>query len=312
MVPIQQIPLESWALFSVIISILLAIDLGVAQRRAHTPSLKESLGWSVIWTAAAAIFNLFVYISVGFSAAIDFGTAYIIERSLSVDNLFVFAVIFRYFGVEVMYQHRVLFWGILGAIVARATFIIAGIRLLETFSIATYIFGAVLIYGGYRLLKSGEGELTDPSNNLVVKIARRVLPLQPKLQGSHFFVKNKGKLLATPLFLALLTVESTDIIFALDSVPAVLSITTALFIAYTSNIFAILGLRALYFLIIPALLKLRYLSAGLALLLIYLGTQFLVSSIVDIPSLFTLIVVGSVLGLTVAASLLRPTTMTNT
>ncbi len=271
--------------------------------------MREAVGWSVIWTVAAAIFNLFVYLNMGASAAIDFGTAYIIERSLSVDNLFVFAVIFRYFGVEVMYQHRVLFWGILGAVVARATFIIAGIRLLDTFSVTTYLFGAVLIYGGYRLLKSGEGEVTEPSKNLIVKLARRVLPLQPTLQGSRFFVKNKGKLLATPLFLALLTVESTDIIFALDSVPAVLSITTALFIAYTSNIFAILGLRALYFLIIPALLKLRYLYAGLAVVLIYLGTQFLIpSSIVDIPSYVSLIVVGSILSLVVVASLLRPTT----
>lgn len=268
--------------------------------------MREAVGWSVIWTVAAALFNLFVYVNLGASAAIDFGTAYIIERSLSVDNLFVFAVIFRYFGVDVMYQHRVLFWGILGAIVARATFIIAGIKLLQTFSVTTYIFGAILIYGGYRLLKSGEEEVTDPGRNLVVKLARRVLPMQPALQGSRFFVKNKGKLLATPLFLALITVESTDIIFALDSVPAVLSITTVLFIAYTSNIFAILGLRALYFLLIPALLKLRYLSVGLAVLLIYLGTQFLVSSIIDIPSLVSLIVIASILGVFIAASMLRP------
>ncbi len=264
------------------------------------------MGWSIIWIVAAAIFNLFVYFSLGGSAAIDFGTAYIIERSLSVDNLFVFAIIFRFFRVELMYQHRVLFWGILGAIIARATFIVAGVRLLETFSWMSYLFGAVLIYGGYRLLKSGNGEVTDPSKNPIVKLLRRVLPLTPTLHGSRFFVKNSGKIIATPLLLTLLAVESTDIVFALDSVPAVLSITRELFIAYTSNIFAILGLRALYFVIIPALLKLRYLGAGLAVLLCYLGVQFLISPIVDIPSVISLVIVGSILSLVVAVSVLRP------
>ena len=299
-----MVTLVQWGIFHLIIAGMLAIDLGLFQRKAHAPSLKEAAGWSVTWITAAAIFGLYVHFGFGNASSVDFATAYVIEKSLSVDNLFVFAVIFRYFHVEFQYQHKVLFWGILGAIITRGTFILAGVALVETFNWMLYIFGAILVYSGISLARH-HGEPRDPDKGLVVRLARRFLPMTTSFQEGKFFGKNEGKTVVTPLFLTLLAIEATDIAFAIDSVPAVLVITTDLFIVYTSNIFAILGLRALYFLLIGALLRLRYLYIGLAVLLTYLGAKVFVSSLVKIPTPTSLLVVAAILSVAVIASILK-------
>ncbi len=314
MIAIQNIPIAAWASFHLIIGALLVIDLGYAQRKPHAPSLREALGWSVLWIMTAVVFDLLIYLSFGPGQgpglALDFGTAYLTEKSLSVDNLVVFAVIFRYFRVEMAHQHKILFWGIIGAILTRATFIVAGIGLLDTFSWMVYIFGALLFYAAFRLLRGGEA-MGDPSRNLLVRLLKRFVPFDLNPARGQFFVKVDGKRLATALFLTLLAIESTDIVFAFDSVPAVLAITRNLFIAYTSNIFAVLGLRALYFVVIRALLNLRYLNGGVAILLGFLAFKFLVSASIDIPNIISLLVVSTVLGMTIIASLLMPRKQAN-
>lgn len=297
----MMLTLLEWALFHLVIGVLLVIDLGVLQRRAHAPSLREAAAWSAVWIAAAGVFGVFVYLILGGEATLHYGAAYAVEKMLSVDNLFVFAVIFRYFGVDYAYQHKVLFWGIIGAILTRAFFIVAGIALLEAFSWMIYVFGAVLLYSGYKLGRSRE--MTDPGKNIVVRYASRLLPVTPRLHGDKFFVKG-SRVMATPLLLTLIAIESTDIVFAIDSVPAVLAITTELFVAYTSNIFAVLGLRALYFLLIQLLMRMRYLNLGLSVLLVYLGLKMILTDLVHIPTTISLAVVGAILGLIVASSLL--------
>ncbi|HLE65091.1 MAG TPA: TerC/Alx family metal homeostasis membrane protein [Candidatus Bathyarchaeia archaeon] len=293
-----------WVVFHAIIVAMLAVDLGLLQRKAHSPSMREAASWSIVWILAAALFAVYVNFQIGSTASVDFATAYVIEKSLSVDNLFVFAVIFRYFGVPPAFQHKVLFWGIIGAIITRATFIFAGVQLLEMFDWMVYVFGAILIYSGMKLLRS-HGRAGDPEKNFLVRWARRILPVTPSFQGDRFFVKAGRQISVTPLFLTLLAVESTDIVFAIDSVPAVLAITTNLFIAYTSNIFAILGLRALYFLLIQLLVRVRYLYVGLAVLLAYLGAKFIGASFVKIPTIISLLIIALILITTVTASIMR-------
>ncbi len=292
-----------WILFHIIIIIMLAVDLGIFQRKAHAPSLKEAAAWSVTWIIVAVLFNILIYLQLGHDYGLEFTTAYVIEKSLSVDNLFVFAVVFHYFGVSLTYQHKVLFFGIIGAIVTRALFILGGIALLENFKFMIYVFGVVLIYSGFRLLRRGE-KATEPEKNPLVKWVKKIIPLTDKLHGDRFFVVNNGHRVATPLLLTLVAIESTDILFALDSIPAVLAVTTNFFIAYTSNIFAILGLRALYFLIIQALLRLRYIHVGLSILLTYLGIKMIFSEILHIPLTLSLAVVLSIITISTLASLM--------
>ncbi len=290
-----------WAVFHVAIAIMLAVDLGVFHKEAHEVSLREAAIWSIIWIGAALIFNAWIWFVGGVEPALAFLTAYLVEKSLSADNIFVFAVIFSYFGVPPKYQHRVLFWGILGAIVTRAVFIIAGVQLLKMFKFTIYIFGAILLYTGYRLLRRSEEEV-DPERNPVLRLARRWLPVTESFHGQAFLVRKGGRWMATPLLLVLLVVESTDVMFAVDSVPAVLAITSDIFLAYTSNIFAILGLRALYFLLAGLLQRWRYLHTGLAAILMFIGVKMLVSEVYHIPTVVSLGVVVSILVLSAVAS----------
>ena len=270
--------------FHVFVLLMLALDLGVFQRQPHAVGMREAAVWSVVWIALALLFALGIWLfwdrwhpetsDQGGLKAIEFVTGYLIEKSLSVDNLFVFLVIFRYFGVPARLQHRVLLWGILGALLLRATLILIGAALLAAFHWMMYVFGGLLIYTAYKLFRSVEEEI-DPGKNPLLRLARRFLPVIDNYDSNTFWVHREGRWHATPLPLVLLVVESTDVIFALDSIPAIFAITTDTFIIYTSNIFAILGLRALYFLLAGFLGMFRYLSVGLALVLAFVGLKMI-------------------------------------
>ncbi len=290
----MEFPLWAWILFHAIVAVMLALDLGVFHRNAHEVKFKEAVIWSVVWIAVALAFNALILLAWGHEPALHFLTAYLVEKSLSADNIFVFAVIFSYFAVPPAYQHRVLFWGIVGAVLMRATFIFAGVQLLKMFHWMIYIFGAFLVYTGIRLARRSEEEV-HPERNLVLRLARRFLPVTPAYHGQRFLVREGGRWMATPLLVTLLVVESTDVMFAIDSVPAVLAITPELFIAYTSNIFAILGLRALYFVLVGLIQRLRYLHFGLAVILAYIGVKMLLSDLVKIPPALSLGIVLLVL-----------------
>jgi len=294
-----------WTLFTLLILGLLILDLKVFHRRAHEIKLKEALWWSLFWTVLALIFNAGVWLRMGHVKGMEFFTAYIIERSLSVDNLFVFLAIFTYFKVPAKYQHGVLFWGIVGALVMRALFIFAGVALLNMFHWIMYAFGVILIYTAYKLAAQEQQQI-DPSKNPVVNFVRRFLPVSATQDPSTFFVREKNRLIATPLLIVLLVIETSDVMFAFDSIPAVLAISRDPFIAYTSNIFAILGLRALYFAIADALRLFHYLNIGLAAILSFIGAKMLLTDLVHVPIWVTLAVVGGVLAVSVLASWIHP------
>lgn len=267
-----------WVGFTVFVLGMLALDLGVFHRSAHAVSLKEAGIWSAVWISLALVFNVIIYLNLGGEIGLQFLTGYLIEKSLSVDNIFVFVLIFSYFSVPAMYQHRVLFWGIFGALVMRAILIWVGAALIEQFHWVIYIFGAFLVFTGIRMAFHKDEEL-HPDENPVVKLFKRFMPVVPEYHGQSFFVRHAGKLAATPLFVVLLLVESTDLVFALDSIPAIFAITTDPFIVYTSNVFAILGLRALYFLLAGVMDKFRYLKIGLSIVLVFVGVKMLVEAI---------------------------------
>jgi len=294
-----------WTLFSLLILGLLMLDIKVFHRKAHEIKLKEALWWSLFWTVLALLFNGGVWLKMGHVKGMEFFTAYIIERSLSVDNLFVFLAIFTYFKVPLKYQHGVLFWGIVGALIMRALFIFAGVALLNMFHWIMYLFGVILIYTAYKLVAEEQQQI-DPSKNPVVNFARKFLPISVAPDPSTFFVRENRRLFATPLFIVLLVIETSDVMFAFDSIPAVLAISRDPFIAYTSNIFAILGLRALYFAIADALRLFHYLNIGLAVILGFIGAKMILTDVVHIPIWLTLAVVGGVLALSVLASWVRP------
>jgi tellurite resistance protein TerC len=297
-------PLQ-WGVFFVLVLGLLALDLGVFNRREHRVELREALFWSVVWTFVALAFNGWIYYRFGPVIGLEFLTGYVIERSLSFDNIFVFVVIFNYFAVPPEHQHRVLFWGILGALISRGLFVGMGTALLSRFSWLIFVFGAFLVYTGARLLAQKETEV-HPERNPVLKLFRRLVPLTARYHGKHFFIREDGRLKATPLMLVLVVVEATDVVFAVDSIPAVFGVTTNAFIVFSSNIFAILGLRALYFLLAGLMHRFRFLSYGLGLVLIFVGIKMLVDPWVHIPTGLSLAIVLSVLALAVALSLLRP------
>jgi tellurite resistance protein TerC len=265
-----------WGGFLLAVIVFLALDLGVFHRKATAVKTTEALAWSVVWVLLSLAFNGLVYLWFGSERALEFLSAYVIEKSLSVDNLFVFIVIFRYMDVRPQVMHRVLFAGILGALVLRGVFIIVGIQLIELFSWTLYIFGLFLLYTGIRLLFSGEEEV-DPSGNFAYRLARRVLPLTRRYHGSKFFVRESSRLRATPLFIVLLMIETSDVVFALDSIPAVFGISRDPFIVFTSNVCAVLGLRAMFFLLQNVLDKFAYLKYGLGLVLAYIGAKMLVA-----------------------------------
>ncbi len=293
-----------WILFNLFVAAMLALDLGVLNRRSHRVGFREALAWSAVWITLAAAFAVLEFFWHGRAQALQFVTGYVIELSLSVDNLFVFLVIFRYFKVPDQHQHKVLFWGILGALVMRIVFILAGVGLIRRFSWITYIFGLMLIYSGIKLLRQGEAEI-HPEKNPVLVLFRRILPVTKEYVGGQFFTRT-NRLYATPLFVVLLVVETSDLLFAVDSIPAVLAITLNTFIVYTSNVFAILGLRSMYFALAGVMDLFHYLHYGLSVVLIFIGLKMLGSHYVQIPTEWALATVLFVLGTSIGASLLNP------
>jgi tellurite resistance protein TerC len=283
---------------------MLVLDLGVFHRRAHTVKFREALAWSVAWIALAAIFAVVIFFWHGRTPALEFVTGYVIELSLSVDNLFVFLLIFRFFQVPAIHQHKVLFWGILGALIMRAIFIAAGVTLIERFHWIIYLFGAFLVYSGIKLFFQNEAEI-HPEKNPVLRLFRRWVPVTKDYVDNKFFVRSPG-LYATPLFVVLLVVETTDLLFAVDSIPAILAITRDAFIVYTSNVFAILGLRSMYFALAGMMEMFRYLHYGLSLVLVFVGAKMLVSHYLEIPTPIALAIVTGVLAISVVASMANP------
>ena len=293
-----------WILFNLFVLAMLVLDLGVFHRRAHSYSFREALAWSALWVGLAAGFAVLVYFWHGHAAALEFTTGYLIELSLSVDNLFVFLVIFRFFRVPGELQHRVLFWGILGALITRGFFILAGVGLIRRFQWIIYIFGALLVWSGIKLLRQGETDI-DPEKNPVLRAFRRWMPVTDDYVGEKFWVRQPG-LYATPLVVVLLVVETTDVLFAVDSIPAVLAITLNAFIVYTSNVFAIIGLRSMYFAVAGMIELFEYLHYGLSVVLIFIGGKMLVSHYYTVPTHLALGIVVAVIALSVAASLVWP------
>jgi tellurite resistance protein TerC len=293
-----------WILFNVFVLAMLALDLGLLQRRSHTVKFREALAWSLTWIGLAGVFAVLVYSRYGHATAVEFVTGYVIELSLSVDNLFIFILIFRFFRVAPEHQHKVLFWGIVGALVMRAIFIVVGIGLIRRFHWITYVFGALLIYSGIKLFRQ-HGAGIEPQNNPVLRLFRRWVPTTEDYVGDKFVVRRE-RLYATPLLAVLVLVEATDLVFATDSIPAVLAITLKPFIVYTSNVFAVLGLRSMYFLLAGLMELFQYLHYGLAAILIFVGAKMLVSNYYHIPTLAALGVVAGVLLISVLASLLNP------
>ena len=293
-----------WVGFNLFVLAMLALDIGLHRRR-PTMSFRQAVGWTIFWVLLAAAFAGLVYLWHGHGAMLQFITGYVVEESLSVDNLFVFLILFRYFRVPSDSQHKVLIWGVLGALVMRLIFILIGVSLLKRFEFIIYIFGAILIYSGIGLLRSSEPDV-DPEKNLVLRIFRRFFPITDNFEGKNFFVKRNGDWMATPLFLSLLVVETTDVIFAVDSIPAILAISRDAFIVYTSNVFAVLGLRSLYFALEHFFGMFRFLHYGLSLILMLIGVKMLISHFYEAPLGITLGVVIGILALSVGASLIWP------
>jgi tellurite resistance protein TerC len=293
-----------WAAFVAFVLAMLAIDLGVFNRKAHAVSAKEAGIWTAVWISLALVFNVILYFWRGSEPALQFLTGYLIEKALSVDNLFVFALLFTLFAVPAQYQHRVLFWGVLGALVMRAVFIAAGAALIENFHWIIYVFGAFLVYTGIKLARHKETTI-EPDKNPLVRLFRRIFPITSTYEGEHFFVRRAGKLMATPLLLVLVMVESTDLVFAVDSIPAIFAVTRDPFIVYTSNVFAILGLRSLYFLLANALDKFYYLKPALAVILSFVGVKMLITDIYHIPIALSLGIIVMLLTVGIIASIIR-------
>ena len=293
-----------WVLFNIFVLAMLALDLGVFHRKAHVIQIKEALGWSVAWILLSLLFNLGIYFWRGPETALEFLTGYLIEKSLSVDNIFVFVLIFSYFRIPHLYQHKVLFWGIVGALILRAIFIVAGITLMEKFHWVIYIFGGFLIVTGLRMGLQKHKEI-HPEKNPVLRLFRRFMPVTDDMEEGRFFVKQGGRHVATPLFITVLVVETTDLIFAVDSIPAILAITSDPFIVYTSNVFAILGLRALYFAIAGMIQRFQYLHYGLSAILVFVGMKMLLGSVYKIPVGLALGVIAMILLVSVVTSIAR-------
>lgn len=295
--------LSLWIGFNGLVLGLLALDLGVFHRRAHEVSLKEGAIWSAVWIALALFFNLGLFLWRGNEPGLEFLTGYIIEKSLSVDNLFVFVLIFSVFGVPGKYQHRVLFWGILGALFMRGILIALGTTLIASVEWIVYVFGVFLLYSGVRIGMHRERTTVHPERNPVVRVLHKLIPVTKEYHGQQFFVRQHGRLAATPLLVVLLLIESTDLVFALDSIPAVLAVTDDAFIVYTSNVFAILGLRALYFVLKGMIDRFHYLKQALAVILAFTGIKMLSRHVYDIPTWASLVTILAVLVIAIVMSL---------
>jgi len=294
-----------WAGFNLFVLAMLALDLLVFHRKPHEIKLKEALAWSGVWIGLALAFNVGIYFWMGRQPALEFLTGYLIEKSLSVDNIFVFMMIFTYFKVPQKYQHKVLFWGILGALLMRAGFIAGGITLIKNFHWIIYVFGGFLIFTGIKMVLDKDKEI-HPEKSLVLRLFHKIMPVTKDYEGGKFFVKKEGRTFATPLFVVLLIVETTDVIFAVDSIPAILAITHDPFIVYTSNVFAILGLRALFFALAGVIKLFHYLHYGLSAILVFVGTKMLISDFYKIPIVVSLAVVAALLLLAIVASVIWP------
>jgi len=296
-----------WAGFIAFVLAMLAIDLGIFHKKAHEVTLKEAAIWSAVWIGLAALFNAGVYAWFGRERALEFTTGYLIEKALAVDNIFVFVIIFTTFAIPALNQHRVLFWGVLGALVMRAGFIFAGSALLESFHWTIYLFGGILAITGIKLLIRRNQEL-HPERNPIVKAFQRIVPVAHEDAADKFTVLREGRRYATPLLLALVTVEVTDLVFAVDSIPAIFAITSDPFIVFTSNIFAILGLRSLYFLLAGVITKFAYLKVGLSLVLIFVGAKMLIVDLYEVPIAASLIAIAAILAVSIIVSLLKAPT----
>jgi tellurite resistance protein TerC len=296
--------LLAWLGFGALVVVVLILDLGVFHRTPHEVNHREALGWSVAWIALALIFNTIIYFTKGHQIGIEFLTGYLVEKSLSLDNVFIFAVIFAHFKTPLKYQHRVLFLGVLGAIFLRGVFIILGVELIKQFDWIFYVFGAILIFTAIKLFRESE-EQRDISKNKILQFICRFIPVTKEYHSGNFFIKIEGKNVATPLFIILLFIELTDVIFAVDSIPAIFAITQDPFIIYTSNIFAIMGLRSLYFLLADSVTRFHYLKYGLAFILLFIGIKLLVMHYYPIPLGISLGVIASTLTVTIIASWLK-------
>ena len=292
----------SWILFAVLVGGLLSLDLFVFHRDAHAVRMREAAIWVAIWVTLGLGFGAWIFLTMGPTSGAEYLAGYLIEYSLSMDNVFVFAVLFGYFAVPAQYQHRLLFWGVLGAIVFRAIFILAGTALLESFHFVVYIFGALLLFTAWRMVTAG-AENVDPSQNPVLRLLRRFVRVTDNYEGQRFFIRRENVLWATPMFAALVAIETSDIMFAIDSVPAILAITTDTFIVFTSNAFAIMGLRSLYFLLAGLIERFEYLKYGLAALLAFAGVKMLLSDVVHLDVWVSLGIIVGILLVSVIVSL---------
>ncbi|HMS33884.1 MAG TPA: TerC family protein [Ignavibacteria bacterium] len=294
-----------WILFNIFILLMLALDLGVFQRKTHAVSVKEALIWSAVWILLSLLFNLFIYHDLGKQKAIEYFTGYLIERSLSIDNIFVFVLLFSYFKVPPEYQHKVLFWGVIGALILRAALIGVGVVLIHQFAWIIYIFGGFLVFTGFRMAMQNDSHI-DPEKNIVIRLYKKFFPVTTQYDNGNFFVTQNNRRFATPLFVVLIATEFTDLVFAFDSIPAIFAVTDDPFIIYTSNIFAILGLRAMYFALAGVMDKFHYLKIGLSMILIFIGFKMLIVDIYKIPIGYSLGVIAIVLIASVVLSLVRP------
>ncbi|WP_246111676.1 TerC family protein [Streptomyces hawaiiensis] len=308
----HDVPLWLWLVFAVTVLVSLAVDL-LAHRQAHVIGFREAAAWSGVWVGLAVTFGVVVYLVVGTTAGVEYTTAWLLEKSLSVDNLFVFALIFGYFRVPRAYQHRVLFLGVLGALVFRGVFLAAGVAVVSRFTAVLFVFAAILFYSTYKILKE-EDDSFDPGKSFAVRLLRKIIPVRDDYAGTHFFVKEAGKRVATPLLAVVAAIEAADLVFAVDSVPAVLAVSSDAFIVYTSNAFAILGLRALYFMLAGLLDRFHHLSKGLALILSFIAVKLILqashktisTAVPEIPSSLSLAVIAAVLAVSIGLSMLRP------
>ncbi|HET7293642.1 MAG TPA: TerC family protein [Vicinamibacteria bacterium] len=294
-----------WAGFTTFVLAMLALDLGVFHRKAHRVGLREALAWSVVWVTLALAFGAGLWHFYGEQRGLEYLTGYLIEKALAVDNIFVFVVLFSAFAVPAAYQHRVLFWGILGALAMRAVFIVLGAALIQRFHWVLYLFGAILLVTGVKLL-ARPGDTPQPERNPLFRLFRRLVPSVGEYHGERFTVVKDGRRYATPLLLVLAAIEASDLVFAVDSIPAIFAVTQDPFIVYTSNIFAVLGLRAMYFLLADVVTRFEHLKTGLALVLVFVGAKLLVADLYAVPTLASLAVVATLIAGSVVVSLLRP------
>jgi tellurite resistance protein TerC len=298
----METPVIFWIIFNAFVLIMLALDLGVFHRKSHEVSVKEALVWTFVWIFLALIFNVIIYSWRGHQQALEYFTGYLVEKALSVDNIFVFIMIFTYFQIPAKYQHKVLFWGIIGALIMRVIFIFAGVALLEKFHFTIYIFGALLIFTGIKMFNHRNSKI-DPDKNPVLKFFIKFVPVSKTLHEDNFFTRIDGRLFATPLFLVLILIETTDLIFAVDSIPAILAITQDQFIVYTSNVFAILGLRSLYFALAGVVHRFWLLSYGLAIVLIFVGIKMILIDFYKIPIGWSLLFIAAIISASIFLSL---------